>query len=71
MPSRYSEDSLVEQPAVELFNDLGWEIANCYQETFGANGTLGRETAAEVVLVSRLKPALERKTQSWSSARSY
>jgi len=58
--SRYSEDTLVEQPAIELFKELGWEVANCYQETFGPNGSLGRETAAEVVLVSRLRPALER-----------
>ena len=33
---------------------------NCYQERFGPQGTLGRETQAEVVLVSRLRPALER-----------
>ncbi len=30
------------------------------EETFGANGTLGRETKGEVVLVSRLRAALER-----------
>ncbi|MGI8732500.1 MAG: type I restriction endonuclease subunit R [Pyrinomonadaceae bacterium] len=60
MNSRYSEDTLVEQPAIELFKELGWQVANCYQETFGPNGSLGRETAAEVVLVSRLRPALER-----------
>jgi len=54
----YSEDSLVEQPAIELFKELGWEAANCYQETFGTKGLLGRETAAEVVLTSRLRPAL-------------
>src|SRR6266568_3761376 len=54
----YSEDSLVEQPAIELFTDLGWEAANCYHETFGKNGFLGRETAAEVVITSRLRPAL-------------
>src|SRR5256885_11467766 len=58
--SGYSEDSLVERPAIELFRVLGWEVANCYQETFGPTGTLGREIAAEVVLTSRLKPALEK-----------
>src|SRR5207253_5018966 len=46
------------QPAIELFKSLGWEAANCYHETFGTNGFLGRETAAEVVLTSRLRPAL-------------
>ncbi|MDQ3174761.1 MAG: type I restriction endonuclease, partial [Acidobacteriota bacterium] len=74
MQRSYSEDSLVEQPAIELFSDLGWEVANCYKERFGMLNApsprpspsgkgeicLGRETAAEVVLVSRLRPALER-----------
>src|SRR6266403_2024914 len=58
MSSGYSEDSLVEQPAIELFKELGWDGANCYHEAFGKNGFLGRETAAEVVLTSRLRPAL-------------
>ncbi len=60
MKVSYSEDTLVEQPAIELFKKLGWNAANCYNETFGPNGSLGRETAAEVVLVSRLRPALEK-----------
>ncbi len=71
MQRSYSEDSLVEQPAIQLFKELGWEVANCYNEHFGSTLTLpsptgrgeislGRETAAEVVLVSRLRPALER-----------
>ncbi|HEX6190234.1 MAG TPA: type I restriction endonuclease subunit R, partial [Pyrinomonadaceae bacterium] len=34
--------------------------ANCYHETFGKHGFLGRETAAEVVLSSRLRPALRK-----------
>src|SRR5260370_30256556 len=60
MSRSYSEDSLVEQPAIELFKELGWKAANCYYETFGANGTFGRETAADVVLVSALRPALRK-----------
>ena len=43
----YSEDSLVEQPAIELFRELGWQTANCFYEKFGSNGTLGRETSSE------------------------
>jgi type I restriction enzyme, R subunit len=58
--NQYSEDSLVEQPAIELFKELGWDVANCYRESFGKSGTLGRETAAEVVLISRLRPALQK-----------
>ena len=60
MNSDYSEDSLVEQPAIALFAELDWETANCFQEKFGENGTLGRETPNEVVLVPRLRAALLR-----------
>ena len=42
------EDALVEQPAIKLFAELGWTTANLYHETFGATGTLGRETQREV-----------------------
>lgn len=57
----YSEDALVEQPVIRLFQDLHWETANCFDETFlPGGGSLGRETPEEVVLVRRLKPALER-----------
>jgi len=54
----YSEDALVEQPAIALFKKLGWETTNCFSETFGQHGTLGRETSADVVLVSKLRLAL-------------
>lgn len=54
----YSEDSLVEQPAIELFQELGWETANCFYEKFGENGTLGRETSSVVILLPRLHAAL-------------
>ena len=53
----YTEDSLIEQPAIALFSELGWETANCYYETFGFQG---RETSIEVVLFSRLVPAMQR-----------
>ncbi len=71
----YSENTLVEQPAIASFEELGWETANCFNESFvdspsslyllpGGEGKaeifLGRETRAEVVLVSRLRPALEK-----------
>src|SRR5437660_7464810 len=56
----FSEDELVEKPAIDLFRVLGWETKNCFRETFGPKGTLGRDSPSEVVLVSRLRPALER-----------
>ena len=60
MPHAYTEDRLVEQPAIGLFAGLGWATASALEETFGATGTLRRETKGEVVLVSRLCAALER-----------
>ena len=47
----YSEDQLVEQPAIGLFATLGWKTVSAMEETFGAGSTLGRETKGEVVLV--------------------
>ena len=59
-PHAYSEDQLVEQPAIGLFGELGWQTVSALEETFGAGGTLGRETRSEVVLVERLRTALVR-----------
>jgi len=56
----YTEDQLVEQPAVALFGTLGWVTASALDEVFGFEGTVGRETSAEVVLLSRLRAALLR-----------
>ena len=56
----YTEDQLVEQPAIGLFAELGWTTVSAWEESFGATGTLLRETKGEVVLVSRLRAALER-----------
>jgi type I restriction enzyme, R subunit len=62
MASGYTEDHQVEQPAIELFSDLGWETVNAYQEelaTSESDGTLGRETRDEVVLKSFLSEKLK------------
>jgi len=59
MANLFSEDALIEQPAIRLFKDgLGWQAVNAYDETYGENGSLGREHRGEVVLVNRLRPAL-------------
>ena len=52
----YSEEQLVELPAIGLFEEMGWAIAS------GSDGTglLERETRGEVVLASRLRAALIR-----------
>ncbi len=69
MPHAYTEDQLVEQPAIGLFAALGWQTVSAMEETFGAGGTdscnLGRETKGEVVLTDRQRTALtERFKQS-------
>ena len=56
----YTEDQLVEQPAIGMFAELGWITVSALDETFGETGTLQRETKGDVVLVSRLRAVLER-----------
>jgi len=58
--SGYSEDGLVERPAIALFAEMGWRTVSAMEEKFGAGGTLGRETSGEVVLAPRLRAALEK-----------
>jgi type I restriction enzyme R subunit len=69
----YTEDQLVEQPAIALFGELDWQTASAMEEAFGfaepspqpspkGRGSvfLGRETSGEVVLVPKLRAALDR-----------
>src|SRR5262245_47709821 len=60
MPHANTEDQLVEQPAIQLLASMGWETVSASDEVLGSTGSLRRETTAEVVLVSRLRTALER-----------
>lgn len=57
--SDYSEDALVEQPAIKLFAKLGWKIANLHGEWSGSLSSEGRQTQQDVVLEPRLRLALE------------
>ena len=57
-PHGYTEDQLVERPAIGLFAALGWQTVSAIEETFGPGGTLGRETKGEVVLAARLRAAI-------------
>ncbi|MDO8539829.1 MAG: hypothetical protein Q7S40_05260 [Opitutaceae bacterium] len=77
----FTEDQLVEQPALGLFAELGWSTVSAMEEIFGSaepspvpsghplpvgegwgegRAALQRETKGEVVLVPRLRAALER-----------
>ena len=50
--SGYSEDALVEQPAIKLLEELGWETVR--------NQDLDRETQSDAMLTARLRSALKR-----------
>ena len=57
-----NEDRLVQQTFADYLHDkLGWESLYAWkQETFGANGLLGRESPREVVLKRKLQQAIRR-----------
>lgn len=59
-PKGYTEDALIEQPAIALLAELGWETFNAYGEFDNGASPLGRETKAEVVLKTRLREVLLR-----------
>ena len=60
MSNSYTEDSLVEQPTIQLFSEMGWQTVSALEEVCGVGGTLGRETKSEVALVPRIRAALDR-----------
>ena len=59
-PAGYTETALVEQPAIALLDELGWETVNALHEFDHGESILGRETRAEVILTARLGPALQK-----------
>jgi type I restriction enzyme R subunit len=58
MAHAYTKNQLVEQPAIQLFAELGWATVSAADEVLGASGTLQRETTGDVVLESRLRAAM-------------
>ena len=68
MQNPYSEDQLVEQPAIALLAEMGWETQDCYSEFDQGSSPLGREHKGEVVLTTRLRAALERLNPDASDA---
>jgi type I restriction enzyme R subunit len=63
-PNPDLEDAL-EQATIALFAELGWDTANAYEEAFSPEAAapghpyIGRENQGQVVLVPRLRAALE------------
>lgn len=62
MSTIYSEDRLIEQTCINLFaQELGWKTINVYQgETFGPNGTLGRNSEGDVILKRQFLDAVKK-----------
>ncbi len=56
----YGELELVEKPSIALLESLGWAHADLFGETFGTDGTEGRQSEHQVFLERRLRAALER-----------
>ena len=68
MQNPYSEDQLVEQPAIALLAGMGWETLDCYNEFDQGISPLVRENKGEVVLITRLRAALVRLNPDASNA---
>jgi type I restriction enzyme, R subunit len=58
-PSPFNEDSLAEQPALELLRDAGWEHAHGADLAAGGSGS-ERKLWSDVVLLDRLRGAVAR-----------
>src|SRR3989338_7492226 len=58
--NEFSENNLIEQTAVKLFKELWGKdcFVNAYSD--GGDALLGRENQGQVVLIGRLKQALEK-----------
>jgi type I restriction enzyme, R subunit len=69
MPHGHTEDQLVDQPAIGLFEEIGEAVAGPIPNAGGSGrardaGLFGRATKGEVVLMTRLRAALERLNSS-------
>jgi len=60
MKQVFTEDAAVEQPAIALLSELGWHTYDAYHEFDAGASPLGRDSMGEVVLLVRLRPALQR-----------
>jgi len=56
----FSENDLVEQPAIDLFAELGWATGNLFGEFAHGASAQGRASKRDAVLPNRLKAALRR-----------
>ena len=57
MQNPYSEDQLIEQPAISILENIGWYTQNCINEFQSDYQINNRQSKSEVVLTDRLKEA--------------
>jgi type I restriction enzyme R subunit len=60
----FSENDLIEQPAIDLFGQLGWKTVNLFGEFKDGKSTEGRESRRDVILPARLNAALQKLNQN-------
>lgn len=58
LPDEYSEDGAVEQPALALFQQLGWQHINLMEEELGQDSFTGRTSYQQTWFPARLRAAL-------------
>ena len=60
-PHRYSEDKLIEQTCMDMFQtQLHWQVFDARKEKLGIDGSLGREKETDVLLKGRFMAALQK-----------
>ncbi len=70
MNSSYTEDHLVEQPAIQLMlHELGWEVVNCYDEWSGGVSNQGRDGKREGRNIEHRTSNIERRSEETRKTR--
>ena len=66
MSWEYSEQHLVQEPAAERMHAHGWKSVLAFnEETFGPNGTLGRDDKSQTILLPSVRKALKQINGDW------
>ena len=61
MSYEYSENILVQESAGNLLQELGWRVVFAYNlEVLGDNGTFGRKSYHDVLLLRYFKAAIQK-----------
>src|SRR5579871_4151551 len=55
----YTEQNNIENPTIELFQELGYDFENAFYDKAGPHSILHRKNENEVILTKYLRPALK------------